>query len=163
MITSAAWCSQPVVILILSLTIAAIPTVSCAQSTAPTASQSPGPEPLPAMPADANPSFDVATIKPSDTSAPHGTFFRTIGRHVTAYNISVGGLIAYSHGLHEKQIVDGPSPLLAHLDIDGLPDIEGRPNLKRSRLMFQKLLFSRFKLTFHNESRELPAYPPARN
>jgi len=111
------------------------------------------------MPADANPSFDVATIKPSDTSAPHGTFFRTNGRHVIAYNISVGGLIAYAYGLHEKQIVDGPSSLLAtHLDIDGLPDIEGHPNLKQSRLMFQKLLFSRFKLAFHNESRELPAY-----
>jgi uncharacterized protein (TIGR03435 family) len=144
------------VILILSLAIIAIPTVAPAQSTA---SQPPGPEPLPPMPADANPSFDVATIKPSDTSAPHGTFFRTNGRHVIAYNISVGGLIAYAYGLHEKQIVDGPSSLLAtHLDIDGLPDIEGHPNLKQSRLMFQKLLFSRFNLAFHNESRELPAY-----
>ena len=147
------------VILILSLAIIAIPRVAPAQSTASSASQPPGPEPLSPMPADANPSFDVATIKPSDTSAPHGTFFRTNGRHVIAYNISVGGLIAYAYGLHEKQIVDGPSSLLAtHLDIDGLPDIEGHPNLKQSRLMFQKLLFSRFKLTFHNESRELPAY-----
>jgi uncharacterized protein (TIGR03435 family) len=146
------------VILILSLAIIAIPTVAPAQSTA-SASQPPGPKPLPPMPADANPSFDVATIKPSDTSAPHGTFFRTNGRHVIAYNISVGGLIAYAYGLHEKQIVDGPSSLLAtHFDIDGLPDIEGHPNLKQSRLMFQKLLFSRFKLAFHNESRELPAY-----
>jgi hypothetical protein len=70
--------------LILSLAIIAIPTVAPAQSTA---SQPPGPEPLPPMPADANPSFDVDAIKPSDTSAPHGTFFRTNGRHVIAYNI----------------------------------------------------------------------------
>jgi uncharacterized protein (TIGR03435 family) len=147
------------VILILSLGIIAIPTVAPAQSTASSASQPPSPEPVPPMPADANPSFDVVTIKPSDTSAPHGTFFRTNGRHVIAYNISVGGLIAYGYGLHEKQIVDGPSSILAmHLDIDGLPDIEGHPNLKQSRLMFQKLLFSRFKLAFHNESRELSAY-----
>ena len=111
------------------------------------------------MLADANPSFDVATIKPSDTSAPHGTFFRTNGRQVIAYNISVGGLIAYAFGLHEKQIVGGPSSLLAtHFDIDGLPDIEGHPNLKQSRLMFRKLLLSRFSLAFHNDSRELPAY-----
>jgi hypothetical protein len=94
------------VILILSLAIIAIPTVAPAQSTASSASQLPGPEPLPLMPAVANPSFDVATIKPSDTSAPHGTFFRTNGRHVIAYNISVGGVIAYAYGLHEKQIVD---------------------------------------------------------
>ncbi len=74
-----------------------------------------------------------------------------------AYNISVGGLIAYAYGLHEKQIVDGPSSLLAtHFDIDGLADIEGRPNLKQSRLMFQKLLFSRFKLAFHNDPASFP-------
>lgn len=111
------------------------------------------------MPADANPSFDVATTKPTDTSAPHATFFRTNGRHVIAYNISVGGLIVCAYGLHEKQIVNGPSSLFAaHFDIDGLPDIEGRPNLTQSRLMFQKLLLTRFKLAFHNESRSLPAY-----
>jgi hypothetical protein len=51
------------VILILSLAIIAIPSVAPAQSTASSASQPPGHEPLPSMPADANPSFDVATIK----------------------------------------------------------------------------------------------------
>ncbi len=147
------------VILILSLATAAIPTDAPAQSTASSASLPPGPEPLPPMPADANPSFDVATIKLSDTSASHGTFFRVNGRNVIAYNISVDGLIAYAYGLHEKQIVDGPSSLLAtHFEINGLPDIEGHPNLKQSRLMFQKLLLTRFRLAFHNESRELPAY-----
>lgn len=114
---------------------------------------------LPPMPADANPSFEVATIKPSDTSTPHGTFFRNNGRHVVAYNISVGELIAYAYGLHAKQIVDGPPSLLeTHFDIDGVPDIEAHPNLKQSRLMFQKLLVSRFKLAFRYESRELPVY-----
>jgi uncharacterized protein (TIGR03435 family) len=147
-------------ILILSLTVIAIPAIAPAQSTAPSASgQTGAPGPLPPMPSDASPSFDVATIKPSDASAPHGTFFRTNGRHVIAYNISVGELIAYAYGLHAKQIVDGPSFLLAtHFDIDGVPDVEGHPNLKQSRLMFQKLLVSRFKLAFHYESRELPAY-----
>ena len=111
------------------------------------------------MPADADPSFDVATIKPSDTSAAHGTFFRNNGRHVVAYNISVGELITYAYGLHAKQVVDGPTSLPGtHFDIDGVPDIVGRPNLKQSRLMFQKLLVSRFKLVFRYESRELPAY-----
>jgi uncharacterized protein (TIGR03435 family) len=147
-------------ILILALATIATPTVAPAQS--PT-SQPVGTQPLPSMPADANPSFDVATIKPSDTSAQHGTYFRTNGRHVLAYNISVGELIVYAYGLHEKQIVkptgDASSSLLAtHFDIDGLPDIEGHPDRTQSRLMFQKLLTSRFKLTFHNESRELPAY-----
>jgi uncharacterized protein (TIGR03435 family) len=147
------------VILILSLAIIAIPSVAPAQSTASSASQPPGHEPLPSMPADANPSFDVATIKLSDTSAPHGTGIRTNGRHVAAYNFPVGELISYSYGLHAKQIVAKESSLLGtHFDIDGVPDFVGHPNLTQSRLMFQKLLVSRFKLAFHYESRELPAY-----
>ena len=142
------------VILTFSLMVLAIPNVTLAQTTAPSA-----PVPLPPMPADANPSFDVATIKPSDTSAPHGTFFRRNGRHLVAYNISVDGLIAFAYGLHAKQIVDGPSSLLdTHFDIDGVPDSDGHPNLKQSQLMFQKLLVSRFKLAFHYGSREIPAY-----
>lgn len=123
------------------------------------AAQTAKPASMPPMPPNADPAFDVATIKPSDTSAPHGTFFITRGRHVIAYNISVEDLIAYAYGLHAKQIVDGPSSILnAHFDIDGLPDIEGRPNLRQSRLMYQKLLQSRFKLTLHYENRELSVY-----
>ena len=111
------------------------------------------------MAADAKPAFDVATIKPSDTSAPHGRFFRLNGRHVIAYNMSIENLITYAYSIQVSQVVDGPSSLLAeHFDIDGLPDIVGRPNRSQSRTMFQQLLVSRFKLAFHYESRELPVY-----
>jgi uncharacterized protein (TIGR03435 family) len=111
------------------------------------------------MAGDANPVFEVATIKPSDTSTPHGRFFRTNGRHVIAYNMSVGELIVYAYSLQASQVANGPRSLLAtHFDIDGVPDIVGRLNRNQSRLMFQKLLVSRFKLAFHYESREIPAY-----
>jgi len=117
------------------------------------------PIPLPPMPADANPAFEVATVKASDTSAPHGTFIRHNGRQIIAYNISVARLIIYSYGLQAKQIADGPPSLLnTHFDIDGVPDIEGHPNVSQTRMMFKKLLGSRFKLAFHYESRELPVY-----
>lgn len=55
-------------------------------------SSSQAPTPVPPIPANADPSFDVATIKPSDTSASHGTGIRTSGRHIAAYNFSVGEL-----------------------------------------------------------------------
>lgn len=117
------------------------------------------PTPLAPMPIDANPTFEVATIKPSDTSAPHGTFIRHNGRHIVIYNMSIRGLIVYAYSLHNKQIVDGPPSLLAtHFDIDGVPDIDGHPNITQTRSMFQRLLVSRFKLAFHYEPRELPAY-----
>ncbi|MEZ2346327.1 TIGR03435 family protein [Terriglobus sp. RCC_193] len=114
---------------------------------------------LPPMPSNAVPSFDVAVIKPSDTSAPHGTGIRNNGRHIVAFNFPIGELIAFSYGLHQKQIVSGTSSILdMPFDLDGVPDIIGRPNLAQSRLMFQKLLVSRFKFAFHYESRELSAY-----
>ena len=110
-------------------------------------------------PSDADPSFEVATIKPSDTSAPHGTGIRTSGHHVAAFNFPVGELIAYSYGLHLKQIITETSSLRdTHFDIDGVPNFAGRPNLAQSQRMFQRLLVSRFKLAFHYESRELSAY-----
>jgi len=111
------------------------------------------------MPAGASPAFEVATIKPSDTSAPHGTFIRHNGRQIIVYNMSVGGLIDYAYGLHAKQISGGPPSLLArHFDIDGVPDIDGHPNVSQTRSMFQKLLVTRFKLAFHYESRDLSVY-----
>ena len=111
------------------------------------------------MPANADPAFEVATIKPSDTSAPHGTFLRTDGRHSIAYNFPVMGLISFVYGVHGSQIVGGPKAVLdAHFDIDGVPDIDGHPNIGQSKIMYRKLLESRFKLAFHREQRELPAY-----
>ena len=103
--------------------------------------------------------FEVATIKPSDVSAPHGTGIGTVGSHVAAFNFSVGQLIGFAYGLQAKQIAAGASSLLdTHFDIDGVPNAAGHPNQTQLRTMFQQLLVSRFKLAFHYESRELPAY-----
>ena len=111
------------------------------------------------MPANADPAFEVATIKPSDTSAPHGTFLKTDGRHSIAYNFAVRDLICFVYGVHKSQIVGGSKALLeTHFDIDGVPDIDGHPNIKQWKVMYGKLLESRFKLAFHREKRELPAY-----
>src|ERR1700684_3326099 len=115
------------VFLMLSLTVTAISNVTSAQSTAPSASTgSAVPLPLQPMPIDAKPALEVATIKPSDTSAPHGRFIRHNGRQIIAYNMALGDLISYAYGLQAKQIVDAPPSLFAmHFDIDGVPDIDG--------------------------------------
>ena len=143
----------------LALWLAFIPVSSAASAQSAPPPQSASPHPLPSMPANADPAFEVATIKPSDTSAPHGKFFRLDGRHVIAYNMSIEDLVMYSYGLHARQIVDGDRSILStHFDIDGVPDVVGHPNHNQTRLMFQKLLVSRFKLASHHASRELPAY-----
>jgi uncharacterized protein (TIGR03435 family) len=118
----------------------------------------PPPPPVPPMAADANPSFDVATIKPSVPNAP-GKGFGFRGGHFVTRNTDLNDLIAFAYGLHPKQIVGAPDWFGTTLfDIEGKPDTEGRPNLKQMGIMVQKLLADRFKLTFHRDKKELAVY-----
>jgi uncharacterized protein (TIGR03435 family) len=116
------------------------------------------PPPVPPMAKDANPSFDVATIKPSQPGR-QGKGFGFQAGHFRTINTNVNDLIAFAYGMHTKQIVDGPAWFGTDLfDIEGKPDTEGRPNLKQMGLMVQKLLEDRFQLKFHHDKRELSVY-----
>jgi uncharacterized protein (TIGR03435 family) len=113
---------------------------------------------IPPMDANANPSFEVATIKPSAPNTP-GKGFGFRGDHFVTRNTNLNDLIAFAYGLHAKQIVDAPAWFGADLyDIEAKPDAEGRPNQKQMQTMVQKLLADRFKLTFHHDKRELAVY-----
>ena len=114
--------------------------------------------PLPPMDANANPSFEVATIKPSPPDR-QGKSVGFRGGHYMSRNTNVNDLIALAYGLHAKQIVGGPDWFGTDLyDIEGKPDAEGLPNDKQIKTMLQKLLTERFKLTFHHDKRELSVY-----
>ena len=119
----------------------------------------PPPEPkLPPMDANANPSFEVATIKPSPPNKP-GKGFGFRGGHFMTRNTNVNDLIAFAYGLHAKQIIDAPPWFGIDLyDIEAKPDTEGRPNQKQMQTMVQKLLTDRFQLKFHHDKRELSVY-----
>jgi len=78
---------------------------------------------------------------------------------VVTINTSMNDLVTFAYGLHTKQIIDAPDWFATdQFDVDAVPDVDGRPNLKQLRLVIQKLLADRFKLTFHHEQRELSAY-----
>jgi uncharacterized protein (TIGR03435 family) len=119
------------------------------------------PEPPPPpkkMKADADPSFEVATIKPSDPNSQRQGLTIQGDRMVT-FGTSLSFLITFAYGLHAKQIVGGPAWLETEkYDITAKPDVEGQPNDKQIKSMIQKLLADRFKLTFHKEKKELSAY-----
>jgi uncharacterized protein (TIGR03435 family) len=118
----------------------------------------PIPEPPKPMAADANPGFDVATIKPSQPGA-RGKNIGYNGHEVMFRNLDVNDLIAFAYGLHTKQIAAAPAWFGTDLfDIAGTPDVEGQPSLHQMELMMQKLLADRFALKFHQEQRELPVY-----
>jgi len=119
------------------------------------------PEPPPKlkpMAPDADPKFEVATIKPSRPDA-QGKAFRVMGRRFSTINTSVTDLIKFAYGVHPRQIVGGPEWMGADkFDITAQPDGEGQPNDKQWKTMVQKLLADRFQLTFHQDKKELSVY-----
>ena len=115
------------------------------------------PEPPKPMPADATPKFDVVTIKPSDPNG-RGPLFTIQGRHVMTFGTTVSSLIAFAYSIQTKQLVNAPAWLDEKYDIDGVPDVEGQPNIKQMRLLIRDALVQRFGLKFHNEQRELAVY-----
>ena len=118
----------------------------------------PIPEPPKAMAADAIPKFDVVTVKPSDPNRP-GKLFTIRGRHVMTINTNLNDLITFAYGLHPRQIIGAPAWAgTDKFDIDGVPDVEGRPNSKQMKLLIQSALTDRFKLTFHHDQKELSVY-----
>jgi uncharacterized protein (TIGR03435 family) len=118
----------------------------------------PIPEPPKSMPADAVPKFDVVTVKPSDPNRP-GKGFTVRGRHVMTFNTNLDDLLSFAYSLHAKQIIDAP-PWFAtdKFDIDGVPDVDGRPSAQQMRMLIQSALTDRFKLTFHHDKKELSVY-----
>lgn len=110
------------------------------------------------MPADANPSFEVVTIKPSDPNRP-GKLFTVRGRQVMTINTTVSDMLSVSYGIHPRQIVGGPDWVGSQkYDVTGEPDVPGRPSTTQLRGMIEKLLADRFKLSFHRDKKELPVY-----
>ena len=117
------------------------------------------PPPVKPMAADADPSFDVATIKPNDSGATSMQGLTLQGRNFATRASSLGDLISFAYDVQAKQIVNAPDWITKdRYDIAAVPTEEGSPNPKQVKIMIQKLLADRFKLTFHHDKRELSAY-----
>lgn len=129
------------------------------RATAETAWTIPEPPPPPKrMAADANPAFEVATIKPSDPARP-GKLFTVRGQDVITINTTLSDLITMSYNLHPKQLTGGPAWMESDkFDVTGKPDTPGQPNTDQLKMMIQKLLANRFELAFHREKKELSVY-----
>jgi len=107
------------------------------------------------------PSFDVAAIKPAaDPRAFSFSMVQAGGRYI-GQNMNLRLLIKTAYGVHDSQIVGGPSWIDSdRWDINA--KAEGYKDATtfrdQARLMVRPLLADRFKLTFHHEQRELPVY-----
>jgi uncharacterized protein (TIGR03435 family) len=137
---------------------AALPLVFV-RATKETAWEIPAPAPkVAAMAADADPTFEVATIKPSRTEASE-KYFRVYGRRFTTQDTSLADLMEVAFGVHPKQITAAPDWVSEEkFDVLGVPDGVGEPNGAQWTGMLQKMLVERFKLKFHHEKKELSVY-----
>jgi len=134
-------------------------TLNLARATPETAWAIPEPPPPPVrMAPNANPAFEVATIKPSDPASPQ-QIITLRGVEVITTNTTVHDLINLAYWLHPKQLTGGPAwTESAKFDMTGKPDAPGQPNVDQMKMMIQKLLADRFQLKFHFEKRDLSAY-----
>jgi len=134
-------------------------TLNLVRTTPETAWEVPKPPPPPkAMAPDANPSFEVATIKPNE-GAGGGKGFRISGRTFNSLHTSLSDLIMFAYDVHSKQIVNGPDWIdKDKYDVTFVPDTEGAPSNRQWKTILQKVLADRFQLTFHHDKRELSVY-----
>jgi uncharacterized protein (TIGR03435 family) len=116
------------------------------------------PPPPPLIPADANPSFEVATIKPTQEGTRF-TIHPTASGMLIANDATLAYLIKFAYQVHPRQITKAPAWVDSDkYDLAAKPDMPGQPSLPQMRVMVQKLLADRFQLKFHNEKKEMPAY-----
>lgn len=119
-----------------------------------------------AAPANPNPVFEVASVKPNRSGANNIGIGLQPGGRFTATNVPVVQLIRFAYGLQPFQIVGGPSwansdrfdiTAKAEGDVAPAPLGAGGPP-GPMQLMVRALLADRFKLVVHTETREMPIY-----
>lgn len=130
------------------------------RATPETAWEIPKPQPPPKpMAADADPSFEVATIKPNNSGATSMQGLVIRGRKFMTRASSLGDLISFAYEVQAKQIVSAPDWLdKDRYDIEAVPEQEGVPNPEQIRIMIRKLLADRYGLKFHHDKRDMSAY-----
>jgi uncharacterized protein (TIGR03435 family) len=116
------------------------------------------PPPIPPMAANADPSFEVATIKPSKPDEQRRGFM-VGGNEFHIVNQPLTKIISFAYGVQDKQIVGLPDwGSTDKFDMEGKPDGTGAPNDKQWKTMIKKLLADRFGLKFHEDKREMSVY-----
>jgi uncharacterized protein (TIGR03435 family) len=116
------------------------------------------PPPVVPMAANADPAFEVSTIKPSKPDEP-GKMLTIRGTEFKTVNFSLGELISFAYEVHTNQIVGAPAWVNSEkFDIDAKPDTPGSPNDAQLKTMLKKLLVDRFQLKFHEGKKVLPVY-----
>lgn len=110
------------------------------------------------MAADRNPSFEVATIKPSRPDE-HGPRYDFRSRRFSVVHASLTDLLKFSYGLQQSQIAKVPDWANSEaFDISAEPDGEGEPSIKQWESMVKKMIADRLQLKLHFEKQQQNVY-----
>jgi uncharacterized protein (TIGR03435 family) len=118
------------------------------------------PKPDAPMAKDADPGWEVVSVKPRDPNDPSNNQSMSMnGRRFVILNRPVEGMLMFAYGIHKKEIVGAPGWIeTERWDVQGVPDVPGHPSLKQTQSLIRKLLEERFGLKVHKETRELAVY-----
>jgi len=119
--------------------------------------------------AQVSPAFDVATIKPTNATDGHTHIYRhPDDGGFQAMNLSLKGLLEFAYAIPQTRIFGGPGwvdsakwdvQAKASNEVDELVHkLGGTQSTAEKQQMVRALLTERFKLTVHQETRELPLY-----
>jgi uncharacterized protein (TIGR03435 family) len=110
------------------------------------------------MPKDADPGWEVVTVKPGDPYAK-SDHIDLHGRHLTLENETVEIMMLLGYNVQKNQIAGAPGwAKTERWTVDGLADTDGEPNVSQLQAMVRKVLTERFGLKVHHEQREMPVF-----
>jgi uncharacterized protein (TIGR03435 family) len=109
----------------------------------------------------ASPAFDAASVKPNKSGNSQKGIGPEPGGRFSAINVSLQELIPFAYGIAQlsanTRVVGGPEWVSSDR-FDIVAKAQGAPSPGQMRTMVRALLADRFKLSAHNELREIPVY-----
>ncbi len=110
------------------------------------------------MAADADPDWDVVTVRPADPDDKNNKF-DVQGRHAVIESHPVEIMLMFAYNLQKSQIAGLPEwAKTERFNVDGVPNVDGQPDVQQFQSMVRKLLAERFGLKAHMEQREMPVF-----
>ena len=114
---------------------------------------------MPKMARDADPDWDVATVRASDPDSKEAGYRISGRRQIQLLRQTAEAMLIVGYGVHKKQMENAPEWVRTQeWDVTGETDVVGEPNAQQVRALVRKLLQERFGLVVHMEQREMPVF-----
>ena len=117
------------------------------------------PAPVKAMAKDADPDWEVATVKASDPNDGKGQRFGLQGKHALFLDTTVEQFLLLGYGVQKSQLAGEPDWVkTTRWNVDGISDVDGQPSWPQTQGLIRKILAERFGLQLHHEQRAMPVF-----